>query len=242
MTQNCVFPPELDDKQLLAYLDGEAGEATISHLKGCAHCRQKAESLNGLQKRLTNRLYRLTCPPSIELGEYHLRMLPASQMLVIGQHLRECPYCTREVAELEKFFLSGLEPMEGNLLGKVKVLIARLVGGQAGQSTLSPDFSALRGETRGPLTFEANGIVIVLDIQQINEGKINILGQVAADDQDQWTTSKVELQQADSLPLTAALDDLGAFHFEDIRLGSTQITITSPSGIVLQVPNFDIAF
>ena len=245
MTTNCAFPPELDDKQLLIYLDGKADEATRSHLKGCAYCRGRAQALDRLQTHLTGQLYRLTCPSSIELGEYHLRMLPASQMLVIAQHVRECPHCQREVAELENFLADPVA--ENQLLGAAKVLIARLMGGQIApgkqrENGFTSAIPTLRGEIRGPLTFEADGMVITLDIQQTNEGTINILGQVAADDQDQWTASKVELQQADSPPLTAALDDLGAFRFEELRLGSTQITITSPSGIIVQIPNFDIAF
>ena len=29
---NCVFPPELEDRQILAYLDGEADNQVVSHL------------------------------------------------------------------------------------------------------------------------------------------------------------------------------------------------------------------
>ena len=136
MSKTCVFPPELDEKQLLLYLDGEANKEILSHLERCDYCREKAETLDRLQKRLTTRLYRLTCPPPIELGEYHLRMLPASQMLVVAKHLRECPHCTQEIAHLAGF-LSDLAPAPADsLLGKAKVLIARLVGG--GELTFTP--------------------------------------------------------------------------------------------------------
>lgn len=239
MSTTCVSPPELDEKQLLFYLDGQANKETLSHLERCTYCREKAKTLDHVQKRLTARLYRLTCPPPIELGEYHLRMLPASKMLVIAQHLRECPHCALEVAQLEEY-LSEFAPFpEASLLGKAKVLIAQLVG-SGGELGSTPAFSVLRGEAKGPLVFEADGTVITLDVQSMPNGQVPILGQLAADDQDQWTGAKVELQQADLSQQTASVDDLGAFHFEDVHPGAIQITIKSLSGIHIQVPHIEI--
>ncbi len=130
MTTSCIIPPELDDRQLLAYLDGKADKETVSHLQRCVYCRQKAEKLDRFQKDLTARLYRHTCPSPMELGEYHLRLLPPSQMLVIAQHLRECPQCTREVAQLGSFLGDPSPNPDTSLVGQAKLLIARLAGPQ----------------------------------------------------------------------------------------------------------------
>jgi len=238
---NCISPPELEDGRLLAYLDGEADQQTRFHLERCEYCREKAKALGRFQDNLTSRLYRITCPTSLELGEFHLRLLADPQMLLVAQHVRECPHCTREIAQLKEF-LSDLMPTSGeNLLGKVKVLIAQLIAGQPGEPSSTPAFAALRGEAKGPLVFEADGIVITLDVQSRTNGQISILGQVAADDQDSWTGAVVELRQADALPITASLDDLGAFRFEEAHLGSTEITITPSNGNIVQTSNFDIA-
>jgi len=136
---------------------------------------------------------------------------------------------------LSKFGPTG----ETGLLEGLKVLVARWVGGNP--EGISPAPSALRGEAKGPLTFETDGIVIILDIQPASEGRVSLLGQVAADDQDSWTGAVVELRQADAPPLAASLDDLGAFRFEEAHPGSTEITITSSNGIIVQTPKFDIA-
>ncbi|HEX9333633.1 MAG TPA: hypothetical protein VF896_17200 [Anaerolineales bacterium] len=164
-------------------------------------------------------------------------MLPASQMLMIGQHLSECPHCAREIAQLEVFFLGDLAPTENNLLGQAKVLFARLVGGSAGES--APTFAALRGAAKGPITFEADGIVIVLDVQPTNEGKVNILGQVAADDQDQWTGALIELYQGGELQSSSTVDDLGAFHSEGIMPGSKELRIIPKDSSLIVVSNFE---
>jgi hypothetical protein len=87
---------------------------------------------------------------------------------------------------------------------------------------------------------EADGLVITLDIQPGPNEQVSILGQVAAEDQDRWTGAVVKVQQADTPPRTATLDDLGAFRFAKIDPGSVQLTITSSDGTVVQIPNLDI--
>jgi hypothetical protein len=243
LSKNCVSPPELEDGQLLAYLDDrEAHPATALHLKMCPYCRERAGALDRVQKRLRSRLYRLNCPDPMELGEYHLRMLPASQMLVVAQHVRECPHCAREVSELDGF-LSDLAPAPGEgLLGQARVLFARLVGrGQPGGTALTAAPAALRGAGEGPVTLEADGIVITLELQPGSNGQVSIFGQVAAGEQDEWTGALVELRPAGAPFLTALLDDLGAFEFEGLAPDSIELTITSPHGIAVHSPRIDIA-
>jgi hypothetical protein len=237
---NCISPPELEASQLLAYLDGEADPQTASHLEQCEYCRGKANALDRLQDRLTSHLYRITCPSSLELGEYQLHILPASQMLIVAQHVRECPHCERELDQLQDFLGELMPTPAGGLLGKAKVLIARLISSEAGPG--SPwAVPALRGEAKGPLVFEADGIVITLDVQTGSNKQASIQGQVAADDQDQWTGAVVRLQQAGTPVLTASLDDLGAFAFEAVPPGSIDLKIASPNGVEVQIPNIDIA-
>ena len=238
MFKQCISPPELDDRQLLLYLDGKGDQDVVSHLERCTYCHERANALASLQKRLTSRLYRITCPSPLELGEYHLHMLPASEMHMIRHHLGECPHCTRELAQLEAFFSTDLAPMETSLFGQARVLIARLVNSLAepGQTV-----AALRGEAKGPITLEAEGLVIVLDVQSGKEGKVNILGQLAAEDQDQWTDALVELHHGGELEFSSTVDDLGAFYSEDIIPGSKELRITSKDNSIRVVSNFDVS-
>ena len=69
---NCISPPELEDWQLFKYLDGEIDGEISHHLEICQFCRDKKDSLALFQERLKSRL---TCPSSMELGEYELNML-----------------------------------------------------------------------------------------------------------------------------------------------------------------------
>jgi len=236
----CISPPEPEVRLLMAFLDGEADPETTLHLQQCDYCRDRAKTLEREQKLLTSRLYRASCPSSDELGEFHLRMLPSDRMLIVSQHVRECPLCTREVDQLKEF-LGDLVPVtEGNLLQQTKRLVAKLVSGRGAASAMGEPSFALRGTDEGPMTFEAEGTVIVLDVQSANEGKVNIFGQVAADDQDLWTGSTITLIQTDGSKTIDTLNDLGAFHFEQVNSGSIQIMILSPHGMEVQIPKVDV--
>ncbi len=243
---NCVSPPELDDRQLLAYLDGEADHAVAAHLEQCGYCREKAHQLARLQNRLTARLHRLTCPLPMELGEYHLRLLAPAQATAVDQHLRECPHCAREVAQLKGYLSEPAPAVEPGLLERVRVLVARLVGGERedrppGELAFAPAFVAIRGAAQGPITLEADGLFIVLDVQPATEGRVTILGQVAADDQAQWMGAEVELRQSGALQMTATVDDLGAFRCEGVLPGPTELRLIPKSGSVVVVSNIEIS-
>jgi hypothetical protein len=225
----CVFPPELSDQQIMAYLDDpDANQETAHHLQQCPHCREKGEALERFQKRLKARLYRSTCPSSRELGEYFLRMLPPSRTLIVAQHLRECPHCENEISNLGEFLETDFRQPEP--LQPIKKLFAHLMSSAAGAGSLQT-IPALRGLAKDLPIFEAEGIVITIDLQAGPGGQVSILGQVAADDQDQWTGARVQLDQAYITSLTTTLDDLGAFTFESLYPGSMQITVTSHHGI-----------
>jgi hypothetical protein len=238
-----VTSPVLDDIQIVRYVEGEADEAILAHIRACAFCRERVNQWTLLQNDLRKQLYRASCPTSMELGDYHLGLLPASQELVIAQHVRECPLCRREVAELGDF-LEELAP-EVSLLGAAKVLIARLVRGpsefaQPRESDLLSAGMSLRGGAKGPITLEAEGVVIVLDLQQTEEGTVDILGQVAAGDQDQWTEALVEIRQDNELQFSATVDDLGAFRLTGIMPGSKELRIRSKDNSLTVVSNFDV--
>ena len=215
----CITSPALENVEIAMYVDGEADEAVIAHIQQCPFCSERARQWILLQNSLRKQSYRIDCPTPMELGEYHLSYLPDPQKLVIARHLRECLLCSREVAMLEDF-LSTLAPETG-LLGAAKVLVARLL---TGQNKLA---GALRGESRGPLTFEADGLVVLLDIQPAHDGKVDILGQVATDNQELWTGAVVELRRAEELQFSTEIDDLGAFRFEGAMPGAKELRILS---------------
>ena len=238
---NCISPPGPEEWQLLAFLDSEADPETALHLQGCSYCRERAETLARVQNVLAFRLDRITCPSPAELGEFHLRLLPPAQMLIISQHLRECSRCTREIDQLKEFLRDLAPGPPGGLIQQTKVMIANLVGGRGEVKAAGQMPFALRGEGKEPITFEVDDILIVLDVQPASEGNLTIHGQVAAGNQDQWTDALVRWRQDHLLDLSTRVDDLGAFRCEGILPGAIDFQIVSRDGTAVAVPTFEVS-
>jgi hypothetical protein len=236
----CTSPPELDERQLLASIDGEAEAQVAAHLAQCPYCRQRAEALARLQSGLSARLFRLACPTPLELGDYQLGLLSTGRAAAVAGHLRECRHCTGELEQLRDYLADLVPQPRTGPLGEIKLLIATLIGGNKGESQQPGGFglnhanAALRGDAQGPILLEAEGLLITLDIQPSGEGQARLLGQIAAQEQDLWTGARVELRRGEALEGTAVVDDLGAFHFDRLLPGSIDLQILSGRGYVIQ--------
>jgi hypothetical protein len=233
----CEFPPELDDRALLAYLDGEADRQVVAHLERCPHCRERATRLARLQSRLTSELYRLACPSTVELGEYHLGVLPPEQAEAVAQHVAECPHCSRELAQLEGYLAElapALEPGPLERAGEqIRVLIARLLDrnsgrGPFGQPAVAPAYAGLRGDEEEPLIYQAEDVQVVIQIQQDVERpeRKTILGLVVGLGENQEL--EAHLWQAGQRITVAAVDELGNFVMSDVVSGSYELILSGP--------------
>lgn len=166
----CALPPQLEDRELLAYLDGEAGHQVIAHLERCPHCRERADRLARLQSRITSELYRIACPSPLELGEYHLGVLSRDQAAGVARHLAGCPHCSREVAQLEGYLGELAPDLAFSPLERIKVLVAELLRGAegigwSGGPALAPALVGVRGEEAGPWVYQAGEVQIAIEIQ-----------------------------------------------------------------------------
>lgn len=232
----CTNPPRLGDKELLAYVDGEADHRVISHVEQCSYCSERAECLAHWQTHLTAQLYRHTCPSSLELGEYHLGLLAQDRAMAISQHLDECLHCTSEVTQLRDY-LGALAPsLETGLLerakGQVRVLIARLVSGGEGRSllagpALAPAYAGVRGEEAGPYLYEAEDIQIAIEVQDDAEQPDHkaILGLTLGPEP---AGGFAFLWQARQRVAVVPVDDLGNFVIPDLAPGSYELILSGP--------------
>ena len=135
--------------------------------------------------------------------------------------------------------LHGPAP-EIDLPGTTNAILLRILRAQAKNGPMLTA-SVLRGETRGPLIFDVDGILILLDIQPTSEGTFSILGQVAAEDQDTWTDSVAELRQNKELQFSSLVDDLGAFRFEGLKAGDQELWVTPKDRSPVLMVNFEIS-
>lgn len=239
----CLLPPELNDRDLLVYIDGEADRQMVAHLKQCPYCRERAYRLAGLQDCLTVALYRLACPSSLELGEYHLNVLSRDRVAVVAQHLAECPHCTREVALLKDYLDGLIAELELKPLRQFKVLVAQLVRvgqgiARSGTPALVPAYRGEHGEEKGPRLYQADDIQVSIEIQDDAERQDRkvLLGLVTEMDTHEL---KAHLWQADQLVTTAFVDDLGNFVIADLTPGNYEL-ILSNSGVEIHIQSLEI--
>ena len=128
MSETCVNPAEIQDDDLMAYVDGVADEATARHIRRCPACARRAEELATLQAALTAKLYRFSCPTPDQLIAYQRGELRGSERLAVAQHLRQCPHCARELAALAHEDMDREETGLGKRFrAAIKVLEAVLV-------------------------------------------------------------------------------------------------------------------
>lgn len=106
----CIAPPALSEIALLEAIDGEGSPETLAHLEGCAACARRAEELRRLQLQLQTRLYRMFCPATEVLIDFHLGLLPSEQHELVRQHLALCPHCAPELETLRSVRLGPYGP------------------------------------------------------------------------------------------------------------------------------------
>lgn len=235
--------PELGDAQLLAYLDGEADSEVVEHMEQCAQCRERAKQMALLQGRLTSRLYRLACPSSIDLGEYHLGLLGQEQTGAVALHLAECPHCSREVAQLQAY-LADLEPdVTLGTLEQVKIVIAELVRGVQGLGQLptlapAPAYAGLRGEEAGPLVYQGDAFQIVFEVQRDAEHRERhaLLGLVTGPDLEDLDAL---LWRAGNLVATVPVDQLGNLYIPNLSPGHYELILRGAQ-VEIQIPSLPV--
>jgi hypothetical protein len=237
----CITSPALDNVEIAKYVDGEADDAVVAHIRECPYCSERAQQWTHLQNRLKKQLYRVDCPTPMELGEYHLGLLPALQAQVIDQHLQECVLCRRELARLEEFMLEPIA--QPSLVRSVQVMIARLLGGkEAGQRreefSWSPAFSGLRGDGEEPFVYEADHIQIVIEVQDDVEqmGLKTLLGLVTGLDSKDFA---IQISQEDQKVASTSVDEIGNFILSHLAPGNYEFILSGPN-IEIHIPSLTV--
>jgi len=218
---------ELTDEILLAYLDGEAQADIVDQIENSPRYLKRLKELAQIHNQLLERLYRLMCPDSTELGEYQLNLLSNKEAHAIKRHVNECPHCAKELLDLGRFLGQEDATLGAGITEHVKVLVAQLVTGfQKGLVDQTPAY-ALRGDAKGILVYEIDGIRVNLDLQETADSSNhqNVLGLITG---LQAHGYRVELNQGGKTISSSQVDEIGNFMFLKVPLGECQLVISSP--------------
>lgn len=193
-----------------------------------------------IERNLSAYLYRFSCPSPHDLGEYHLKMLPDDQTEAVTQHLTTCPHCTRELVQLRSYLSEVASDLDYTFQERVKIWMARMLpsGPEGGFATGQTPAFALRGETDGPLMFEAGSYQLTLEVQDdpANPGLKSIVGLVIGGVD---ALQHVALWQDGRSIMQTTIDDLGNFVFSGVESGSYDL-ILSQKAAEIHVQAFSV--
>jgi hypothetical protein len=224
----CNHPPPLTPDQLSDAIDGKADAAILAHLSDCPFCEQRLAMAQQAEEGLSSRLFRWDCPTSQQIGDYDQGLLAEAESASVASHIRQCARCTQELAELRLFMATAdRPPAEAPKPAAIRRPSLSEVIAQLLPRSLAP---ALRGDTPPPLMAKAEGVTILLDVQPAEGDQLAIQGQLAAENQDDWTDALITVRQAGVLKATAAVDDLGGFSVAGLPAGPTEFRITPQTG------------
>lgn len=221
------------DGTLLMVLHGEAGADVAHHVEGCAQCAADLRQLRQAEASLHAALYRATCPPSLQLGEFRSGLLPAQETTLLAAHVAVCPHCTQELRQLDAFLAqpdpapapSRLDP----IVSHVRVLVARLVSGRdsLAQPGQAPAFAALRGDQDGPITYQAGDDRAILEIDEEpgQTGQHLMTGLLAG---PTAASAMAHLWRGGVYIATTAVDSYGNFEFSNLDPGVYDLILAGP--------------
>src|SRR5215831_11885315 len=95
----CTFSSPLSEDTISDILDGQADEDALKHLQGCEFCRNRVQQAGEFELSLRSKMH----PSALQLGEYQLGYLDATEAGKIRNHLAVCFRCREELQTLNTF-------------------------------------------------------------------------------------------------------------------------------------------
>ncbi len=183
--------------------------------------------MDSTERRIKAQLYRIACPSSDELGEYHLDMLTGEQVAHIEHHLHGCPHCRRELEQLQEYLAALAPDLEYSFKERVQILIARLLPDMDGMGTFPQAAMALRGGDTGPLMYEAGPARLSLEIKEDPErpGHKSLLGLLIGIEP---AGVQAAIWRQGTALATSDLDDLGNFVMTGLEPGDYELILAGP--------------
>ena len=182
---------------------------------------------DALERRLRQALYRYDCPDAHALGEYELDLLDPFERTRAAAHVLECEECTEELHVLRAYLTTPTTVTEP-LMDRARRIIATLFAPRPGLA-----YGGLRGvDDPSTRVYEAGDVTITLGP---GPRAGSVLGLVVAGDEppEALQSRAVRLAQREGSSIDALIDDLGNFEFDQVAVGTYDLEIDLPQGVVV---------
>lgn len=193
MMDSCMNSMAPDDEELLRHVLDEDPLSTEvqEHLANCSICQQRLADYAQTNRFLLSKLYRTQCPSATQLNFYCASgILSIDETLRIAEHLKECPLCYAEVADI-RAILRDFNPFPEEDAGALAALrtipklVRRII---ASLVTDKPQLAvrglAGQGQSGWPRQYRAEQVNISLHLSRATNGDIMLLGLFTSDDPD----------------------------------------------------------
>lgn len=207
----------------------------------------QAHQFDDFELFMTNKLFRATCPPALELSEYQQGLLSPAELTHITGHVQGCLYCQDELAQLQLFLQQPDPYLQPNPLATLRqhgaALMGRLVNAaqRLGQSGLTPAPVGLRGDAVGPLVYEAGDMQISIEIQNDAEhaGYLALFGLLI--NLNNGHNTLAELWNESGLVVDTPVDAIGNFAFHQLAPGLYELFIANEQ-LDIHIPDLKVQF
>jgi hypothetical protein len=242
----CIVPPPLEDDELLAYIDGEAGPSVQAHLAQCGFCSGRLKAIEMFENGLQHAMYRAGCPPADALADYAMRLLMTSEHAQIENHIEGCPRCRGEVETLRAAFALDEPPVaappnepawervKGFLHGLRDPLVRVLLP--------QPLAAAVQLKGRGShAQIYMNGPVSVMLSAETIGDRLRVNGSIVdPDGEGRWNGGAVELTGQAGQRYVARIDDDEMFTLDVAQADTYSASLFSGDGYILRLENVEL--
>lgn len=238
MNAVCIAPNEIQEGDLLAYLDGAAPPGVAAHLARCAFCAAEAAGLAALDATLLAAHVRVACPAPDELLRYQAGLLSRAARRRLKQHLTTCAACQADLARLALPLLARAPVSVVERLRQAGATIMAALQPPALQPAL-----AVRGEEAPLRQFSAAPYQVQLRViaPALAGESWRVEGQLSLSSGDLLPPAarQADLALADVLSSSDRIDDFGFFAFDNVLPGAYFLHLTLPDANLL-IESFEV--
>ncbi|NJN18131.1 MAG: zf-HC2 domain-containing protein [Oscillochloris sp.] len=220
---------QLQEGDLLAYLDGVASPSVARHITACSRCRVDLAGLRAADALLSAALLRADCPAADDLLAFQAGFLAGEEASAVQAHAATCAECRADLALIA-------DPPAPRFRDQLARAGARLI-----QATLMPAPAAapaLRGSAPQRATYAADGFQLLLAITPAAtaDAPVQIEGQLLGAD-DLLVEDAVARLIADEQEYAAEpIDDLGFFAFDSVAPGVYSLALVFGNTVTIIDP------
>ena len=232
MNALCIAPHEIQEGDLLAYLEGAATPGVAAHMARCAFCMAEAAGLAGMDAILLAAHVRVACPAPDDLLMYQAGLLSRPAKRRVKQHLATCAACQADLARLALPVTASVQtPLVERLRQARAVIMATL------QPPLFQPALALRGQEKRLRLFSAPPYQVLLNVipPAYSGESWRVEGQLtlASGGLLEPAARQADLLQADVVSSRDRLDAFGFFAFDNLLPHTDDLHLTLPHADLL---------